>query len=96
MLAATGGVRNAGVEALVWGGAGSHQAGELEDLGLPRIALPPYSPEANPAERVFQELRRAIEGQVYESIEAKVAAVEAVLERWDAGPERIYSLTNWQ
>jgi transposase len=34
---------------------------------------PPYSPELNPAERVFEEVRRWTEGKVYGSLEAKQA-----------------------
>ena len=48
-------------------------------MGLPTIVQPPYSPELNPAERVFQEVRRWVEGRVYESIEEKVKAVDAYL-----------------
>jgi len=42
--------------------------------------LPPYSPELNPAERVFEELRRAVEGRVWGTVEAKVAAVDRLLQ----------------
>ena len=35
------------------------------------VAQPAYSPELNPAERVFEEVRRWVEGRVYESIEEK-------------------------
>ena len=47
--------------------------------GLRRVYQPPYSPELNPAERVFEEVRRWVEGRRYERIEAKKAAVEEVL-----------------
>jgi len=64
-------------------------------LDFPLIEQPPYAPELNPVERVFEYLRAQIEGVVYATIEDKVAAVEAVLEELDAHPERIQSLTNW-
>jgi len=41
--------------------------------------LPAYSPELNPVERVFCELRRCVEGVVYGSLEAKMAAVAGAL-----------------
>lgn len=52
--------------------------------------LPPYSPELNPVERVFQELRRQIEGQMYGRMELKVEAAERVLRALaaDPGPRR--------
>jgi hypothetical protein len=42
---------------------------------MPLVGLPPYSPELNPAERGFQEVRRAIEGKVYATLEDKMTAV---------------------
>jgi len=64
-------------------------------VGLPLVEQPPYAPELNPAERVFEYLRGEIEGIVYPSIEAKVAAVEAILTELDAAPERVKQLTTW-
>jgi hypothetical protein len=43
------------LDAVVWDGAGSHRAKLLADLPTIRVRLPPYSPELNPAERVFEE-----------------------------------------
>lgn len=83
------------VAALVWDRAPSHRDGMVQAVGLPLIEQPPYAPELNPAERVFELLRAGIEGVVYPSIEAKVAAVEAILEDLDAAPERVKQLTGW-
>jgi transposase len=65
------------------------------EVGLRRIYQPPYSPELNPAERVFEEVRRWVEGRRYESIEAKKAAVEAVLRRLEA-EGKVSSLVGWR
>ncbi len=65
--------------ALVWDGARGHRAEKVERVGLPTIVQPPYSPELNPAERVFQEVRRWVEGRIYRSIEDKMEAVNAYL-----------------
>ena len=51
--------------------ASSHRHELVRGVGLPLIGLPPYSPELNPAERVFEEVRRWIEGKVYPSLEDK-------------------------
>ncbi len=67
------------IAAVVWDGAAGHRGELVRGMGLPLIGLPPYSPELNPAERVFQEVRRWIEGRVYRSIEDKVEEVDAVL-----------------
>ena len=82
--------------ALVWDGAPSHHDGRVRALGLPLVDLPPYSPELNPAERVFQELRRAIEGQGYATLVDKVAAGEAELATLEADPARVRSLAGWE
>jgi len=84
------------VGALVWDRAPSHRDATVKAVGLPLVEQPPYAPELNPVERVFEYLRAEIEGIVYPTIEAKVAAVEAVLGELDLNPQRVKSLTNWQ
>ncbi len=81
--------------ALVWDRAPSHRDATVRAVGLPLIQQPPYAPELNPAERVFELLRAGIEGVVYSSIEDKVAAVEVILAELDADPERVKRLTGW-
>ena len=61
---------------MVWDHAAFHKV--VGEVGLRRSYQPPYSPELNPAERVFAEVRRWVEGRRYERIEAKKAAVEEV------------------
>ena len=89
------GMQQAGLAAVVWDRAPSHRDARVRAVGLPLIEQPPYAPELNPAERLIQELRREVEGTVYATIEEKVAAVTAVLEQWDADPERVRRLTGW-
>ncbi|MBV9279998.1 MAG: transposase [Chloroflexi bacterium] len=81
--------------ALVWDRAPGHRDETVRAAGLPLIEPPPSSPELNPAERVFEHLRARIEGEVYPSLGAKVAKVEAHLEELDADPERVKRLTGW-
>jgi transposase len=81
--------------ALVWDRAPSHRDDTVRAVGMPLIEQPPYAPELNPAERVFEHLRAGIEGVVYQTIEDKVAAVEAILAQLDAEPERVKQLTRW-
>lgn len=95
MRAAVRGLQDLGYDGLIWDGAGSHRDASVTDLGLPLITLPPYSPELNPAERVFRELRPKIEGRVYPSLQAKIAEVESILREWEADPASIRSLAGW-
>ena len=84
-----------GPAAVVWDGAGPHRGKQLRDLPTARVALPPYSPELNPAERVFEEVRRRVEGRVYGALADKQAAAEALLAELAADPERVRRLCAW-
>jgi transposase len=83
------------LDALVWDGAPSHADADVRAVGLPLVALPPYSPELNPAERLFEEVRRRVEGTVYATLDDKLAAVQACLEEFDADPARVRRLCGW-
>ena len=83
------------LDALVWDGAPSHADAAVRAVGLPLVALPPYSPELNPAERLFEEVRRRVEGTVYATLDDKLAAVQAFLEELDADPARVRRLCGW-
>lgn len=80
---------------VVWDGAPSHKGKQLTDLETKRIALPAYSPELNPAERVFEEIRARVEGVVYESLDAKQAEAERYLKELQHDPQRVTQLCGW-
>ena len=84
-----------GLKILVWDGARGHHGEAYEGVHVERIQQPSYSPQLNPAERVFEYLRDRIEGQVYGTIAAKKAAVVAELEKLAKTPDRIKSLAGW-
>ena len=54
--AGAGGGDSSGAQSVVWDHAAFHKV--VGEVGLRRIYQPPYSPELNPAERVFEEVRR--------------------------------------
>jgi hypothetical protein len=85
-----------GLEAVVWDRASGHRSPDVRQVGVALIEQPPAAPELNPAERGFEELRRAVEGAPYASLDAKVAAVERELQALAADPERVKRLANWQ
>jgi DDE superfamily endonuclease len=80
---------------LVWDNAPSHRDDEITDLDLAFVGLPPDSPELNPAEPLFEEIRRRVEGRVYAALDAKAADVQAFLEELDADPPRVRRLCGW-
>ncbi len=65
-----------------WRGSGWYsrrRAEVVRALGIALIWQLPYSPELNPVERFFQEIRqirRCVEGRVYEILATKKRAVE--------------------
>ena len=95
MAALVGFWRAEGVDAIIWDGASSHRARIVKEVGMPLIGLPPSSPELNPAERVIEVIRGEIEGRVYENLEAKRMAAEAVLKKLAADPEGVRRLAGW-
>jgi hypothetical protein len=76
----------------IWDGAGVHRSKVLAELSGERIIQPKYSPELNPAERIFQEVRRWVEGKVYANLAAKRQAAEDFLRELAADPKRVISL----
>jgi hypothetical protein len=76
-------------------GAGWHQTGDRlvvpENIGL--LHLPPYSPELNPVETVWEFLRQNDLGnRVYATYEAIVDACCAAWNKLIAAPDRIRSI----
>jgi transposase len=84
-----------GVEVVVWDRARGHRGPAYAEVSVKLIEQPPYSPQLNPAERVFQYLRDKIEGLVYGTIAAKKAAIEAELRALSSARDRIRSLAGW-
>jgi hypothetical protein len=84
-----------GLDAILWDGAGAHRGNQLREVPTVRLFLPPYSPELNPAERVFEEIRRRVEGRVYPDLAAKQAVVEGYLQELAADPARVQRLCSW-
>jgi hypothetical protein len=87
--------QNTDLEAVVWDGASSHRSEVVREVGFPLVQQPAYAPELDPVERLFEELRRVVEGKVYDSMAAKVAAIEGELRQWDTNPHRVRRLVSW-
>lgn len=85
-----------GVAALVWDRARGHRGPAYEDAPVKRIEQPPYAPELNPAERLFEYLRSRIEGVVYGTLANKQQAVERELQKLADNPAAVKSMAGWQ
>ena len=82
---------------MVVDGASSHRCKELsvpENVSL--IRLPPYSPELNPAEQIWNVLRRDyFANRVFDSLDAATEQAELGLTEMAANKSAIRQLTNW-
>ena len=82
---------------MILDGASSHRSQDLripENIRVHR--LPGYSPELNPQEHVWDELReKEFPNRVFESLEGVLHQLEAGLPRLAANHEGLRSLTAW-
>jgi len=82
---------------MVLDGASSHKSKELkipDNVSL--IPLPPYSPELNPAEQIWNLLRRDyFANRVFDSLDAATKQAERGLAEMAANKSAVRQLTNW-
>ncbi len=81
---------------MILDGAGSHQqsvVGEGSPLMLQK--LPAACPELNPVERFFQELRKELANQIFETIALIEEKIQLLLRRYWSEPQLIIRLTSF-
>ena len=82
---------------MVLDGASSHKGKELmvpENISL--VFLPPYSPELNPAEQIWNVLRRDyFANRVFDSLNAAILQAKNGLANMASNREALNNLTNW-
>lgn len=59
------------------------------------IFLPPYSPELNPAERFFEEIRKATANQIFETIEAQEVVIAEAVKTLSLDEEKMRQLLGY-
>jgi hypothetical protein len=80
---------------VVWDGAPGHRNRVVQATGVRTVLLPPYSPELDPAERVFRAIRPEVEGLVYANLAEKQALVDDWLRTFAADSERVRAMIAW-
>jgi transposase len=81
---------------LLLDGSGSHTSDRVAwPADLVAVRPPPYSPELNPAERWFEELRAALANRVFDSLEQLETALTEALRPYWAEPGKLSRLTNY-
>lgn len=82
---------------LVWDNAPCHKPKMHREIpGLIILFLPPYSPELNPTERFFEELRKATANQIFKTIEDQEMAIERKLKALMDDPEAMKRLLGYE
>jgi transposase len=82
---------------MILDGAGWHKASSLKIPETMRlVCLPPYSPELNPVEHVWDELReKAFGNVVFNSLDALEDHLEASLAAIEQDMSRVHSIVAW-
>ncbi len=62
----------------------------MQAVAVSQIVQPAYAPALNPVERLFEELRRAIEGRGYPTLQDKQHALALMLQAWQANPASLW------
>lgn len=78
---------------LVLDGAGAHQASAVKNPNIGLLHLPPASPELNPVERYFQEMRKALANRVFDNIDQVEEAIVEECKRYFQNPKMVQQLT---
>ena len=79
---------------MIWDGAGFHQKPGAHPIPerVHLLALPPYSPELNPVEKLWDQLKDEIGNQLYETLEEIEAAITPLLEAYWSDARKVRSL----
>jgi transposase len=83
---------------LILDGAGWHRSSEIrlpDNLRL--LSLPPYAPQLNPVEHLWDELReKHFHNRVFDSLDALENHLVTALLAYENNAERVASITGWQ
>ena len=82
---------------MVVDGAPSHRSTQLEiPENLVLLRLPPYSPELNPVEHLWDELReKEFANKVFDSLDSAIAQLALGMWRLESSQASLQSLTGW-
>jgi transposase len=82
---------------MVLDGAGWHASGSLKPpQNMKLLPLPPYAPELNPVEHVWDELReKHFHNKVFDSLDALENQLETALRAFENNPSMVKSIVAW-
>lgn len=82
---------------LVWDNAPFHRKKELHEIkGLTTLYLPSYSPELNPVERFYGEIRKSTANRVFQNIQIQETIIDKEVAIWMADQDRVKQLCGYE
>lgn len=79
---------------VIWDRAPFHKKKSLEDIeGISILPLPSYSPQLNPVERFFEELRKTTANRIFANLKEQTNMIEQALNRYVNDSEAVQRLT---
>lgn len=80
---------------IIWDNAPCHRRKDLYNIkGLTLINLPSYSPELNPAERYFEEIRRITANRVFNNLDKCEKLIIKAIKKW-SNPDKLKQLLGY-
>jgi len=81
---------------IVWDNAPCHRRKDMKEIdGLTVVPLPSYSPELNPTERFFEEMRRATANRVFDNLGKQAELITKAVNRWSDDCDRLKKLIGY-
>ena len=81
---------------IIWDNAPFHRLKALHNMdGITTVPLPSYSPQLNPAERFFGELRKTTANRIFENIDEQEEKIEIKLVDYLDNPEKVKQLCGY-
>ena len=82
--------------AIVWDNSKVHKTVDLQlPNGMKSLFLPTYSPELNPVERFFEELRRKTANRIFDSLEQLETVLVEVIQEYVDDKQKIRQLCGY-
>lgn len=81
---------------MIWDNAPFHRRKDLHNINeLTPINLPSYSPQLNPVERFYGEIRKITANRIFKDIEAQQKIIDDEVVRWMGDKERVKNLCGY-
>jgi len=81
---------------IIWDNAPFHKSKKLEDKDLTIIFLPSYSPELNPVERFYGEVRKSTANRLFKDIEIQKEIIENEVVTWMTDKHKTQKLCGYE